>query len=158
MAAYFTRGTGHDEYAQYSEAPEVWERIHLRLKKKIQNSKLMIPQPEIIKQNNAKIGIISFGSNDPAVNETCYLLSQKSIFCDYMRIRALPFSDDIPVFLDQHEIIYVVEANRDGQMAQLIKMNFPEYGMKIKSVAHMDGLSLSAEWIFKNILMIEDKK
>ena len=157
-APYFTRGTGHDEYARYSEAPEVWERIHLRLKKKIQNSKIMIPQPELIKQNNAKIGIISFGSNDPAVIETCYLLSQKSIFCDYLRIRALPFTEDIPNFLDQYERIYVVEANRDGQMALLMKMNFPEYGRKIESVAHMDGLSLSAEWIFKKILMIEDKK
>jgi 2-oxoglutarate ferredoxin oxidoreductase subunit alpha len=157
-APYFTRGTGHDEYAHYSESPEVWERIHLRLKKKIQNSKYMIPKPELIIQHNSRIGIISFGSNDPAVIEACYLLSKVSINCDYLRIRALPFTEDIPKFLDKYERIYVVEANRDGQMALLIKMNYSEYGIKIESLAHMDGLSLSAEWIFNKILTIENKK
>jgi 2-oxoglutarate ferredoxin oxidoreductase subunit alpha len=157
-AAFFTRGTGHDEYARYSEEPEVWERIHLRIKQKIQNSKNIIPQPELAKQKKARIGLISYGSNDSAVIETSYLLSQKSIICDYLRIRAIPFSDDIPIFLDQYEKIYVIEANRDGQMAQLLKMNFPEYGKKIKSIAHMDGLSLSAEWIYNKILKSEDNK
>jgi len=157
-AAYFTRGTGHDEYAHYSETPEVWERIHQRLKMKIQNSINLIPKPILIKQDKAKIGIISYGSNDPAVLETCYLLSKKTNYCDYLRIRALPFTDDIPDFLVYHEKIFVVEANRDGQMAQLLKMNFNGYGSKIISIAHMDGLSLSAEWILKQIMKIEDAK
>ena len=78
--------------------------------------------------------------------------------CDYLRIRAIPFTDKISNFLDQHEKIYVIEANRDGQMAQLLKMNFPECGKKIESIAHMDGLSLSAEWIYNQILKSEDKK
>jgi 2-oxoglutarate ferredoxin oxidoreductase subunit alpha len=157
-AAFFTRGTGHDEYARYSEEPEVWERIHLRIKQKIQNAKKEIPKPELVKQKEARIGLISYGSNDPAVLETSYLLSQKAIMCDYLRIRAIPFTDDIPIFLDQHEKIYVIEANRDGQMAQLLKMNFPEFGKKIESIAHMDGLSLSAEWIYNKILKSEDGK
>jgi 2-oxoglutarate ferredoxin oxidoreductase subunit alpha len=118
----------------------------------------MIPKPELIIQHNSRIGIISFGSNDPAVIEACYLLSKVSINCDYLRIRALPFTEDIPKFLDKYERIYVVEANRDGQMALLIKMNYSEYGIKIESLAHMDGLSLSAEWIFNKILTIENKK
>ena len=155
QAPYFTRGTGHDEYAHYSENPEVWERIHKRLQNKMEKAKEIIPSPIEVKQKNARIGIISYGSNDPAVIETCHLLNQKSIYADYLRIRALPFSKDVEKFVKPHKILYVVEANRDGQMTQLLRMVFPEHANKFYSVSHMDGLSLSAKWIYNKILEVE---
>jgi len=155
QAPYFTRGTGHDEYGNYSENPEVWERIHKRLHKKIEKAKEIIPSPIEIKQERASIGIISYGSNDPAVIESCYLLNQQSIVANYLRIRALPFTKEVEDFIYCHQRLFVVETNRDGQMAQLIRMGFPEYACRINSVAHMDGLSLSAKWITNKILEME---
>lgn len=154
-APYFTRGTGHDEYANYNEKPEVWERIHKRLRKKMEKAKEIIPAPVETNQNKATIGIISYGSNDPAVIETCYTLKKNQIFVDYLRIRSLPFSNKVEEFIGKFSKIYIVEANRDGQMAQIVKMSFPEHAGKIYLVAHMDGLSLSANWITNKILEME---
>lgn len=154
-APHFTRGTGHDEYAHYSEKPEVWERMHKRLYKKMEKAKEIIPAPIEITQENANIGIISYGSNDPSVVESCNLLKQSSLIADYLRVRALPFNNKVKEFIDRFSRVYVVEANRDGQMAQIIKMLFPENAEKIYSVAHMDGLSLSAKWITNKILEME---
>jgi 2-oxoglutarate ferredoxin oxidoreductase subunit alpha len=151
QAAYFTRGTGHDEKAHYSESPEIWEKIHQRIKQKILNSKNKLPIPILNGKLNSTIGIITYGSNEYSVLESCSLLSKQGIFCDYLRIRAIPFDDDIHAFLKSHAEICVVEANRDGQMAQILKMSYPDSAQKIISIAHMDGLPLSAEWICKRI-------
>jgi 2-oxoglutarate/2-oxoacid ferredoxin oxidoreductase subunit alpha len=150
-AAYFTRGTGHDDSAHYSESPEIWERNHLRLKQKISGAKENLPKPILIARNISEIGIISYGSNDDAVRESCELLAIQKYDCDYLRIRAIPFSDQVESFLNAHEKVFVVEANRDGQMAQILCASFPKNAQKIVSVAHMDGLSLSAEWICEKI-------
>ena len=155
QAPYFTRGTGHDEYAQFSENPEVWERIHKRLQNKMEKAKEIIPSPIEVKQKKASIGIISYGSNDPAVVETCHLLNQKSIYANYLRIRALPFTKNVEKFVNRHKTLFVVEANRDGQMTQLLRMVFPKQANKFISVAHMDGLSLSAKWISNKIIEVE---
>jgi 2-oxoglutarate ferredoxin oxidoreductase subunit alpha len=151
QAAYFTRGTGHDEKAHYSESPEIWEKIHQRIKQKILNSMNKLPIPILNGKSNSTIGIITYGSNEYSVLESCSLLSKQGIFCDYLRIRAIPFDDDIHAFLKSHAEICVVEANRDGQMAQILKMSYPDSAQKIISIAHMDGLPLSAEWICKRI-------
>ena len=150
-AAYFTRGTGHDDMAHYSEAPDTWERNHLRIKQKIFNSKENLPEPFLNTRNASEAGIISYGSNDDAVYESCELLARQGFSCDYLRIRAIPFCDKVEQFLNDHPLIYVVEANRDGQMAQILRVNFPQSAHKILSIAHMDGLSLSAEWIYERI-------
>jgi 2-oxoglutarate/2-oxoacid ferredoxin oxidoreductase subunit alpha len=110
-----------------------------------------LPKPLLIIRNSSEIGIISYGSNDDAVRESCELLAKQKVNCDYLRIRAIPFCDQIEHFLNDHKKIFVVEANRDGQMAQILSVNFPQNAQKMISIAHMDGLSLSAEWICENI-------
>ncbi len=150
-SAYFTRGTGHDDMAHYSEAPDIWERNHLRIKQKIFVSKENLPKPILNPRNGSEAGIISFGSNDDAVLECCDVLAKNGFNCDYLRIRAIPFCDQVQQFLNDHKSIFVVEANRDGQMAQILCVNFPQSAHKILSIAHMDGLSLSAEWIYERI-------
>ena len=157
-AAYFTRGTGHDEFAHYSEDPDVWERMHMRLhKKKMEQAKLIIPYPIRTTEKNTEIGIISYGSSDPAVIEACHLLRQKKKYSNYLRIRALPFTEHVERFLKQHSRVYVIETNRDGQMAQLLRLTYPAYAAQIHSVAHMDGLPLSAKWITRQVLNDEGK-
>ena len=151
-AAYFARGTGHDEYGRYSEAPQVWERMQNRLLKKFESAKNIIPSPIIHSmKEKSKLGIIAYGSNDVAVIEAISLLQKHEFSCDYLRIRAIPFTREISTFLESHEKIYVAESNRDGQLAQLLRMNFPSNAEKIISIAHVDGLALSAEWIVSMI-------
>lgn len=150
-SGYFTRGTSHDEFARYTESPEVWERVFDRIAKKFETAKNYLPEAEISQMPGAKLGIISSGSADPAVVEARDQLVEKGVKTDYLRVRSIPFFEDVKEFLATHEKIYVVEINRDGQMLQLLTIYFPEYATKLVKVAHMDGLTLSAEWVAAQI-------
>ncbi len=156
--AYFARGTGHDEMTRYTEDPVVWERVLGRLKRKIENNKQLLPKPVVEKMEGAKFAIIGFGSTDPAIQEARDLLLAELLPTDYMRIRSLPFSDEVCDFLHSHEKTYVVELNRDGQMKQLLTMNYSECGSSLRQVAHIDGMPLSANWVKNRILSMEKEE
>jgi 2-oxoglutarate ferredoxin oxidoreductase subunit alpha len=156
-SGYFTRGTGRDEYTRYNENPEVWERMLNRIKLKFERAKLIIPKPIIKKMDEAEIGIISYGSADPAVEEARYLLSKMGIPTDYLRLRATPFTQDVSEFIENHPHTYVVELNRDGQMKQLLTMENYGCATHLRQVAHVDGLPLSAKWVKEQILEQEGK-
>ena len=150
-ASYFTRGTGHDDYAHYSEDAQDWENNLLRLKRKFEAARKLVPAPVETNLPGSKVGMISYGSpNMPAI-EAQDLLKAEGISVDYQRIKALPFTKPVEQFLAAHKSVFVVEANRDGQMKDLLCLNFPQYAGKIDSVARCNGLSLSAEWIVEQI-------
>jgi 2-oxoglutarate ferredoxin oxidoreductase subunit alpha len=146
-SGYFTRGTSHDEFARYTEAPDVWERVFDRIAKKFVTAQKYLPEAELTKTPGAINGIISSGSADPAVVEARDQMLENGMKLDYLRIRSIPFFDEVKEFLATHEKIYVVELNRDGQLAQLLCVSYPEYAQKLVKVAHMDGLPLSASWV-----------
>ena len=150
-ASYFSRGTGHDEYAHYSEDPKQWEENLDRLKAKYESIKDFVPEPIYYREPNSQIGLISYGSSDMAVKEVVDIFSDKGIDVDYLRLRSLPFNHILEKFLNNHKQVFVVESNRDGQMKNIITMYFPKYAEKLISIAHIDGLSLSAEWIKREI-------
>ena len=150
-AAYFTRGTGHDEYAQYSEAPELWEKGLKRIKKKFTTILPQLPQPEIKINEGSKIGLIAYGSNGFAAEEAQHLLQKCGVKIDYLRIRSIPFQKAVMDFVLTHEKVYVVESNRDGQMSQILKANYPDYGKKFINIAYSDGQSISAKMIVDEI-------
>jgi 2-oxoglutarate/2-oxoacid ferredoxin oxidoreductase subunit alpha len=155
--AYFSRGTGHDEFARYSEDPEVWERNMKRLVKKFETAKQYIPKPEIKTMEGAEIGIIAFGSTEAAIEEARIQLAQRGVATDFLRLRAIPFNDEVEEFLRSHERIYVMEINRDGQLAQLLMLNLPQLAHKLRPAPHLDGMPLSARWIRDEILSREEK-
>jgi len=160
-AAYFTRGTGHDEFAHYSEDDQDWEKNLLRLKKKFQKAKSLIPQPEIREHNHNKVGFLTYGSTHIPVLESIQILEDKGIEIDYLCVKALPFSDVVKKFLEKHQHVFVIEANRDGQMKDLLTMNFPNCADRLLSIARCNGLPLSAEWIvneFEKISPLEIEK
>ena len=150
-ASYFSRGTGHDDYAHYSENPKQWEKNLDRLKTKYDSIKDFVPEPIFYREPNSSIGLISYGSSDMAVKEVVDIFSEKGIDVDYLRIRSLPFNNILDEFLNTHEQVYVVESNRDGQMKNIITMYFPKCAEKLVSIAHIDGLALSVEWIKREI-------
>ena len=74
-SAYFTRGTGHDEQARYTEEAAVWKRMMDRLKKKYNAARKFVPGPVLHKANGATFGIIAFGSTEAAVLEARHQLA-----------------------------------------------------------------------------------
>lgn len=156
-SAYFTRGTGHDEFGRYSEEPDVWERGMNRLVHKFKTAKKFIPAPQIEWMDGARIGIITAGSTDGACLEARHQLQALGIPTDYLRIRATPFTDEVKDFIARHEHNYIVELNRDGQLRQLLMIEFPELAVSMKKVAKLDGLPATARWIKEEILAREEK-
>ncbi len=156
-AAYYTRGTGHDEYAGYSEEPQNWHDLLNRLKKKFEVAKKLLPKPIIETMDSSAIGIISFGSTEPAVQETRQILAKEGLHSDFMRIRAYPFIGVEREFIQNHPINYVVEMNRDGQLHQLLRMEYPELAGKIRSFAYTDGLPLTARQLVDFIHQNEEQ-
>lgn len=151
-SSYFLRGTGHNETANYSEDASVWKAMMERLKKKYKTARKYVPKPIIRKMRGAKTGIIAYGSTDPAVKEARHLLKLANINSDFLRLRSLPFTNDTKDFIEHHNKIYIIEMNRDGQLHQLLKIEYPEQAIKLFSIASSDGLPATAKWITDAII------
>ena len=156
-APYFTRGTGHDEYGNYSEEPDVWVRVMDRIKAKIESAREKLPKPEIREIGGARIGLIGMGSTEPALLEAQDKLEAMGIRCDYMRIRALPFSQEVGEFIHAHDTNYVAELNRDGQLHQILTIDYCHLTEKMASLAFMDGLPMTADYIVNAVVERERK-
>ncbi|MCA9882059.1 MAG: 2-oxoacid:acceptor oxidoreductase subunit alpha [Anaerolineae bacterium] len=157
MAAYFTRGTGHDEMAVYSENSETWlENMH-RIKVKEETGRKLLPQPIEDYDSSKSIGIISFGTNEPAIIEARDWLAREGVETNCMRVRALPLADSVLEFVKKHERVYVVENNFDGQLNQIMRIDFAEHMANVKSLTLGDGLPMAARWVVNSILEHEGK-
>lgn len=156
LSPYFARGTGHSEEAVYSERPDDWENNMERLMRKHVNARELLPMPIVDKVEGAEIGLIGFGTTDPAIQEARQRLSARGISMSYMRIRAVPFADDIGRFIDQHDRVYMIEMNTDGQMRQLLQIEYPDMATRIRSLRRNNGLPLTARWITDNLLATEE--
>ena len=152
-SSYFTRGTGHDPFARYTEESIPWENNMARLKKKYVTAKQYVPKPVIETVEGATTGIIAFGSTDAAVKEARILLEkEKGLKTDYLRLRAIPFTDEVQAFVAAHDKIYVVEMNRDGQLYQQLIIAMPELATKLVSACFGDGMPAAARRVIKEIL------
>ena len=147
LAAYFTRGTGHNERAQLSERPEDWANNMARLNRKFELARELMPPPVEVRADGADIGIISYGSADPAVKEARGLLDRAGIRTSYLRLRALPLNRQAADFIAAHSRVYVVELNTDAQMLQLLRLHTPELATRLRACNHSDGMPLTANWI-----------
>ncbi len=123
-----------------------------RLGKKYDTARKYVPKPIVKKEAKAKIGIIAYGSSDCAVEESRDQLKQANIETSYLRLRAVPFTEELKKFVDEHERIYVVEQNRDAQMRDLIRLEMPAEATKLRSVRHFDGLPIDARFISQAII------
>lgn len=151
LAAYFTRGTGHTEDAVYSERPDDWKQNLERLSRKHETARKLVPKPIVDEDPSAQVGIIAYGSADPPVVEARDLLREAGLPTSYLRVRALPLEDTLAEFVARHERVYVVELNHDGQMCQLVRLHLPEHAALVRSIAHCDGLPLTATFVAEEI-------
>jgi len=159
LAAFFTRGTGHTPAATYSESPENWQANMDRLTKKFDTARQKVPQPVIEKASGSDVGIIAYGSSDIAVKESlAQMESESGLKVDYLRIRALPVNGAVRKYIESHRVAYVVEQNRDAQMASILRMEYPDLAPKIRSILHYDGMPLDARTVSDGVLQSERKK
>jgi 2-oxoglutarate ferredoxin oxidoreductase subunit alpha len=100
--------------------------------------------------------LIAFGSTDAAVQEARARLANQDIVTDYLRLRAVPFSPEVGAFIQDHEAVYIIEMNTDGQMRQLLQLEVPDQAAKIKSLNRNNGLPLSASWIVDALIAREE--
>lgn len=151
LAGFFTRGTGHTDAAKYSEDPVVFEKLLNRLSKKWETLKTKVPRAEIQKTASS-IGIITYGSTVSMMKELHDQLAEKNVTASSMRIKAFPFGEEVPAFINGHDKIFVLEQNRDGQMKKLLSMEFPELAHKLKSVVKFDGWPVRADHFAQGVL------
>jgi 2-oxoglutarate/2-oxoacid ferredoxin oxidoreductase subunit alpha len=156
LAAYFTRGSGHNESAGYSERPEDYKNNMDRLKRKYETARKRVPPPVLDEEAGAEIGIIAYGSSHWAVVECRdQLRKEQKIKTSYLRIQALPLSDQIAAFVKRMKRVYVVDQNRDGQMCDLVRLAVLRDCNKVRSVRHYNGLPIDARSITDEILSQE---
>jgi 2-oxoglutarate ferredoxin oxidoreductase subunit alpha len=148
-AAYFTRGSGHNDAAGYTEKPDEYLAVMERLSRKFDSARKLVPAPIAVKDGSSKIGFLAFGSTDFALRESMDQISNEhKTSVDYMRIRAFPFAHEIHDFVASHDRVYVVEQNRDAQLLSLLKLDLPsDQVVKLRSILHYNGLPIDARSI-----------
>jgi 2-oxoglutarate/2-oxoacid ferredoxin oxidoreductase subunit alpha len=152
LAAYFTRGSGHNQEAQYTERADEWEANLKRLARKHEYARTLVPPPVIDQVEDAEIGIIAYGSSDPSIAEARSMLAQKGVKTSYLRMRALPTTGEQRDFTERYQHVYVVENNFDGQMCRILQSEEPEHATRFRSISKCDGLPLTGRWIATSIL------
>jgi 2-oxoglutarate ferredoxin oxidoreductase subunit alpha len=154
-AGFFTRGSGHDEDARYSERPDVYQRVLERVAAKHETARAWVPTPVVEEAGNAA-GVLAFGSSHFAVVEARDQLRDAGVDVDYLRLRALPFSPEVAAFIERHDRVYVVEQNRDGQVYGLLRAELPGRLVdKLIPVRHYNGVPIDAHAISDPVLDVE---
>jgi 2-oxoglutarate ferredoxin oxidoreductase subunit alpha len=153
--AYFTRGSGHDEAARYTENAETYARVMDRLVKKMETARTLLPMPVIVEEDGAEIGLIAYGSSHWAMIEARDQLRAAGVPTSYCLVKALPLHADVKRFVAKHRRVYVVEQNRDAQMAQIVKLESTPDAHKVRSVLHYTGLPIDARFVSDEIVRLE---
>ncbi|HEY4889431.1 MAG TPA: 2-oxoacid:acceptor oxidoreductase subunit alpha [Candidatus Dormibacteraeota bacterium] len=155
-AGYFTRGSGHDEFARYTESAEIYARNMDRLARKFETARNALPAPVVDESTRSAIGLIAFGSTHAAVPEAREALAAAGRPVDYLRVRALPLSDEVAAFVARHERVYVVEQNRDGQVYDIVRLALPaDLVGRVHSIRHYDGQPIPAPAITAPLLQAQ---
>ena len=148
--AYFTRGSGHNQFGGYTEDSAEYQQVMERLLRKFRTAVGMVPKP-VVTGSGSAAAIVSLGSCDGAVREALAILARQGLELDYMRVRGFPFGEEVESFLAGHETIFVVEQNRDAQLRSLLTLETAVDKRKLRSVLHYSGFPVSSDFIVKGV-------
>ena len=123
---------------------------------KAETARQYVPHPVQSGSGTEKIGLIYYGSTDPAVQEALERMEQGGLRLDALRLRAVPFTVEVKEFIRSHDVVYVLEMNHDGQMHKLLQLEVPEFATKLRSLTHNNGISLTARWIATELQTAEE--
>jgi 2-oxoglutarate ferredoxin oxidoreductase subunit alpha len=157
QASYFTRGSGHNEKALYTERPDDYQNLMERLNRKFETARTLVPAPIVVQSGQSNIGLIAFGTTDFAVTESRDQLKKEyDVDTDYLRVRAFPFTREVHDFVAAHERVYIIEQNRDAQLLSLLKLDLPaEDIVKLRSIRHFNGLPMDARSVTDELVLQE---
>ena len=150
--SYFTRGSSHDANAAYTEDGNVYAEVMDRLARKFRTALNYLPEPEISDMKKQKLGMVFIGSTNIVIQEVLDNLGKKGIHLDTMRIKAFPFHKSVKTFIDNHELVYVIDQNRDSQLKSLLKLESNINEEKMYSIANYNGVLITAGYIEQAIL------
>jgi 2-oxoglutarate ferredoxin oxidoreductase subunit alpha len=158
-AAYFTRGSGHNAKAQYSEREDEYQQNMDRLARKFETMRQFVPAPATDLRESARVGLIAVGSSDYAVQESRdQLRAGHAIETSYLRLKAYPFTDALQDFIRRHDRVYIVEQNRDAQLLSLMRLELdPDLIARLRSVLYYGGLPLDARTVTVEIMKQENR-
>jgi 2-oxoglutarate ferredoxin oxidoreductase subunit alpha len=149
--AFFTRGSGHNKFGGYTEIPDEYQEVMDRLARKHKAAAKFVPAPEIRTQPDARFGVVTLGGCAPAVSEAIDIFEQRGVPADYMRIRGFPFDTTVQAFLDNHDLCFIVEQNRDAQLRSLLTLETCVPKDRLRSVLVYGGFPLSARHVVDGI-------
>jgi len=150
--AYFVRGSGHNRQGGYTEDSKEYEDVMQRLLVKWETARKMVPPAVMTRaKKKTRLGILAFGSSDGAVIEARDQLAQQGIHTNYLRIRGFPFGTEVLDFLHDHDTVFVVEQNRDGQMKSLLKLETNNPADKLVSILHFNGMPITSDCVVKGV-------
>jgi 2-oxoglutarate ferredoxin oxidoreductase subunit alpha len=149
--AFFTRGSGHTKYGDYTEMPDDYQEVMDRLLLKHKEAAGFVPAPIIEKRKGARTGLITIGGCDAAVREAVDTLAAQGVPMDYMRIRGFPFDQPVEAFIAAHDYCYVVEQNRDAQLRSLLVLETAAPKEKLRSILSYGGFPLSASIVVEAV-------
>jgi 2-oxoglutarate ferredoxin oxidoreductase subunit alpha len=149
--AYFTRGSGHNKFGGYTEDADEYQEVIDRVGRKIQNAAKAVPAPIVRKTPGARLGLLTVGGCHAACMEAMDLLGHEGIALDYMRVRGFPFGDEVRAFLDEHDVTFVVEQNRDAQLRSLLMLDTGTPLTKLESVRYYAGFPMSAHHVIAGV-------
>jgi 2-oxoglutarate ferredoxin oxidoreductase subunit alpha len=150
--SYFTRGTSRDEYAVYTEDSAVYIRNMERLVRKWDTAKTIVPKPYFYQEKNmSPIGVIFFGTSTYSSEEAIDMLRTQEVVMDAMRIKSFPFNYEVAQFIEDHEVVYVIEQNRDAQMRSLLINELEINPKKLIRILNYDGMPITADKIVNEI-------
>lgn len=150
--SYFTRGTSRDEYAVYTEDSAVYIRNMERLVRKWDTAKTIVPRPYFYQEKNmSPIGVIFFGTSTYSSEEAIDILRTQEVVMDAMRIKSFPFNEEVAQFIEDHEVVYVIEQNRDAQMRSLLINELEINPKKLIRILNYDGMPITADKIVNEI-------
>jgi 2-oxoglutarate ferredoxin oxidoreductase subunit alpha len=149
--AYFTRGSGHNRFGIYTEDSTEYTEVVDRIDRKVQGAARAVPAPIIRHAAGARLGLVTIGGCDAACTEALDLLAQDGVALDYMRVRGFPFADSVTAFLESHDINFIVEQNRDGQLRSLLMLETGVPVERLESVRYYGGFPMSAHHVIAGV-------
>ncbi|MGI9225918.1 MAG: 2-oxoacid:acceptor oxidoreductase subunit alpha [Woeseiaceae bacterium] len=150
--SFFTRGSGHTKLGAYTENAHDYQEVIDRLTEKWETARKLVPEPELVYSKFNKAAILTFGSGNGACKEALDRLDKRNIGLNYCRVKAFPFSGSVRNFIDKHEVVYVVEQNRDAQLRALLILDSEAPPDKLVSLLHYNGMPLTAGFVVNRIL------
>src|SRR5262249_40923400 len=147
----FTRGSGHNLNAVYTEDSAEYQAVMDRIALKFKTVAGAVPKPEVQGSGKADVGILALGSTRGAILEACEQLKSAGINADFMRIRGFPFGEEVKAFIDSHETVFVIEQNRDAQLKSMLSIEISVDPCRMNSILDYAGLPLTAHVVVDGV-------